>query len=190
VALYSVAEANDRYHVPALPLLCVLAGAAFVPVNGRMLIWEALVITLTWAIGLQIGAGAWLILMLVLIPLVLCTTSRLATWWEQLGRVARLHRQLMIAGATLLLAAMVLTAAGIMIATDQALTERLAVDPSGWRSYAIRTDGTTEPRPLMLQSSGTSSELRKVSYPDSVSLRFEHDPRPGEVIGLIRSLPG
>ncbi len=190
VALYSVAEGNDRYHVPALPLLCVLAGAAFAPGRGRTIIWAGLAVALAWGTGLQIGAGAWLIVILVLIPLVLSTTSRLATWWDQIGRAARRHRLLMLAGGGLVLAAGVLTATGMVIAREQALTELLAVDPSGWRGYAIGADGATEPLPLMLQSSGAPSELRKVSYPDSVSLRFEHDPRPGEVIGLTRSLPG
>jgi hypothetical protein len=190
VALYSLAEGNDRYHVPALPLLCVLAGAAFVRGSGRTLLWVGLAVGLTWGIGLQIGVGAWLVLILVLIPLILSTTKLLAAGWEQLGRLTRRHRQLTLVGATLLLAALMLTATSIMIATDRALTELLAVDPPGWRGYAIRADGTTEPQPLMVQSSDVRPDLRKVSYPDSVSLQFEHDRRPNKVIGLIRSLPG
>jgi hypothetical protein len=190
VILHSIAEGNDRYHVPALPLLCVLAGAALTPQRRRDLLWVGLALGLVWWKGAEVAAGAWLILIIVLAPIAQSVSIGLWARKAPLSTIVQQHRRQTWLVASLLVVALIAASAGLKIGTAQLLSEVAAVDPAGWQSYHTRLDEPAEPLPLVLQDSGIAPKLRRVSYPDSVLLRFDSDAQPNEVIGLVRTLSG
>ena len=144
----------------------------------------------------QLTLPPWMVAVVVLVPLVGCASTQLATHWQRIvDRAARPSwRWLTVAGVCALVT--VLPVWTVVAGVDQRLTEIAAVSPSGWeRTIAptgaaanVGTDPESTSLPLLLDDSGTAPGLRQVSFPNAALLQFDAPPRPGGTVQLTRTL--
>jgi 4-amino-4-deoxy-L-arabinose transferase-like glycosyltransferase len=181
----AVAEGNGRYHVVVLPLVCVLAGAALD--SGPRLSWGLpIAAVIAWR-GAGSSLGAWLIAAIVGIPVAAFVSAKgrdLVRWAKGAGRT-----RLALAAATAFVM-LIAGFAGLDRVVDRTLAELDAVGPSGWQAYRVDPNGQVESSPPTLAAADVPSDLRRVSYPDAVSLPFPGNPLPGEAVGVVRTLTG
>jgi hypothetical protein len=186
--LLAVVEGNDRYHAAVLPLLCVLAGAAIVPL--RNLRWAIPAVAVVWWLGPRVDAGAWLIAVVVLVPAVRIALDWLARHVPHVATVASRHPLPATIAAVAIVALPLAGIAGVAAVADRHLAELTAVDPAGWQRYQARPGEDRAVLPLIVLDAGTTPGVRQVSYPDAVTLAFADTPVPGEIAGLTRTLTG
>jgi hypothetical protein len=188
--VYSTAVGDSRFHVPALPLLCAMAGAVLVPPHSRKLLylWFGVLAALVLWSQAEQDAAMWLILLVVLAP-----SGRFAAPWIVASNsrllANRAHRRLVMLATALLFTMLAIMFLGLRSQVDRSMGELAAVDPSGWRSYRSRPGGAEEPGTPAIVDLGVPTGYRKVSYPDAALLRFDWEPSPGEAVGLVRTFP-
>jgi hypothetical protein len=186
--LLAVVEGNDRYHAAMLPLLCVLAGAALVPL--RNLRWAIPAVAVVWWLGPRVDAGAWSIAIVVLVPAVLIALDWLAGRVPRVAAIASGHPLPATIAAVAIVALPLAGVAGVATVADRQLADLTAVDPAGWQRDQSRPGESRTSLPLILLDSGTTPGVRQVSYPNAVPLAFAGDPAPEEIAGLNRTLTG
>ena len=202
LGILAVAEANARYHVMFLPLLCIMAGGAIGSQGRASARFAPLAILMAGIVGIAVAVPGnsldrlswsqlrfelplYLVVATVVIPVAGCiglAISRLWTRWS--ANPPTPTWRWTATGALGLLVVLMPVWLGVTMARD--IDRQLdAVAPSGW----VRTVGSDpEAQPLVLAASGTAPNLRQVSYPDAALLQFDTAPIPGDIVSLTRTL--
>jgi hypothetical protein len=200
------------------PFLCVLAGAAFLPIRRTWNLRVRAMHAINRRSLLVVGTGMFLIVWaLIASPL---DASERPIWdWANTPTVSRLVTLLGITltiGVALrqgpkrfrqfvafanhqpgrvwasIVAVTVVLAFGGAIGwsrANAAVVQLNAVDPGGWERYEVApNEDERSSLPLVLLKPDLPGVFRQVSYPDAVVLRFDQRPVPGTVLGLRHTL--
>ena len=192
VVLQLISEGNGRYHMPLLPMVAMLAGAALAKASADRIVVLALGATVALLGALMWPVAAWLAVAIATIPFVSVLTRWLHRTWRRRKAFWSTHRRTSLTAAILLTALLVVSSmAGAGWARNE-LEALSAVAPGGWQPYAQRPAGGAASTlgVMAIESAPERVGLRNVSYPAAVRLSFPEGPQAGDIVGISKTFRG